>query len=145
MGFRRRIPESPKVDLTPMIDVVFLLLIFFMISTTFVEHPGLKIDLPESSAQEIKHEGKEVQVYLSDSGTIYFQQREISQASLIEKLQSYGTSAKQMTFLLMADKAVRHGRVIQVMDIAKSAGFEKLAIATDKKANSVNPVSESDK
>ena len=133
MGFKRHPSPDPHVDLTPMIDVVFLLLIFFMISTTFVEHPGLKIDLPESSAQQVKHEGKEVQVYLSKDGRIFLSQQEISLPDLQTKMLSYGSAAKQMTFLLMADKSVRHGRVIQLMDAAKTAGFEKLAIATDKK------------
>jgi len=133
MGFRRRNNSEPRVELTPMVDVVFLLLIFFMISTTFVEHPGLKINLPESSAQQIRHEGKEVEVYLAENGQIYFQQQLVTLGGLYEKLNSYGAAAKQMTFLLMADKAVRHGRVIQLMDAAKTAGFEKLAIATDKR------------
>lgn len=133
MGFRRRNNSEPRVELTPMVDVVFLLLIFFMISTTFVEHPGLKINLPESSAQQIRHEGKEVEVYLAENGQIYFQQHLVTLGGLHEKLDSYGAAARQMTFLLMADKAVRHGRVIQLMDAAKTAGFEKLAIATDKR------------
>jgi len=145
MGFKHRRADEPRVELTPMVDVVFLLLIFFMISTTFVEHPGLKIDLPDSSAQQIKHEGKEIQVYLAEDGQIYFQQQEISLDDLYQKLNSYGAAAKRMTFLLMADKAVRHGRVIQLMDAAKTAGFEKLAIATDKLESSEPIKRESDK
>ena len=54
MPFLRQKKEEPRVDLTPMVDVVFLLLIFFMISTTFVESPGLSIKLPESSAETLK-------------------------------------------------------------------------------------------
>ena len=60
MGFKRRISAEPRVDLTPMIDVVFLLLIFFMISTTFIERPGLKIDLPQSSAEQLQQQEQEV-------------------------------------------------------------------------------------
>jgi len=134
MGFRRRIQESPKVDLTPMIDVVFLLLIFFMISTTFIERPGLSIDLPTSSAEQIKLGKKEVQVYLSENGDIYLQREEVSLDELLRHLESFGSaSTKKMTFLLMADKAARHGQVVQLMDAAKMAGFGSLAIATDKK------------
>jgi len=132
MSFRRFSPSEPRADLTPMIDVVFLLLIFFMISTTFVENPGLLIDLPDSTAQQLKKEGREVQVYLTEDGKIYFKQQEISLENFIYQLNSYGPAAKQMTFLLMADQEVRHGRVIQVMDAARSAGFDKLAIATEK-------------
>lgn len=134
MGFRRRIPEPPKVDLTPMIDVVFLLLIFFMISTTFIEHPGLSIDLPTSGAEQIKQNSKEIQVYLTAKGDIYLQREQVTLDNLQRQLKNFGPmAAKKMTFLLMADKGARHGRVIQLMDAAKTAGFGKLAIATDKK------------
>jgi biopolymer transport protein ExbD/biopolymer transport protein TolR len=135
MGFRRRIQESPQIDLTPMIDVVFLLLIFFMISTTFVERPGLSIDLPASSAQQIKLSKKEVQVYLAENGDIYLQDEKVSLNGLLKQLESFGpTVTKKMIFLLMADKSALHGRVVQLMDAAKMAGFGQLAIATDKKS-----------
>ena len=134
MGFRRRDIEPPRVDLTPMIDVVFLLLIFFMISTTFIEKPGLKVDLPDSSALEVLSEAKEIQVYLGKSGDIYLQQQPVSLEGLAEQLHSYEAAAAKMTFLLMADKDALHGKVIQLMDAAKKAGFGKLAIATDKKS-----------
>jgi len=134
MGFRRRIPDSPKVDLTPMIDVVFLLLIFFMISTTFIERSGLSIDLPISGVEQIKPGAKEIQVYLTAGGDIYLQREKVTLDNLQQQLNNFGPiTAKKMTFLLMADRSVRHGRVIQLMDAAKTAGFGKLAIATDKK------------
>jgi len=132
MGFRRRLLEAPRVDLTPMIDVVFLLLIFFMISTTFIEKPGLNIDLPDSSSQQLKVDDKEIQLYLTAEGDIYLERQLVTPAELTEKLAGFGSLAAQMTFLLMADKGALHGQVIQLMDIAKSAGFGKLAIATDK-------------
>jgi biopolymer transport protein ExbD len=134
MGFRRRIQESPKVDLTPMIDVVFLLLIFFMISTTFIERPGLNINLPTSNAEQITQTNNEVQVYLAENGDIYLERERTSLADLLHYLQSFDpVKTKKMTFLLMADKAARHGKVVQLMDAAKTAGFGSLAIATDKK------------
>lgn len=132
MGFKRRTTESPRVDLTPMIDVVFLLLIFFMISTTFIEKPGLKINLPKSAIQDLKQEEKEVLLYLTAAGDIYFERQLITQTELSEKLLGFGPAAEKMTFLLMADKKALHGKVIQLMDLAKSSGFSKLAIATDK-------------
>ena len=133
MGFRRHHSEPPRVDLTPMVDVVFLLLIFFMISTTFVETPGLTVNLPKSSAKLVKKEQQEVRVYLRADGGIFLEQKEIELSSLVETLQNYGDKAADTTFLLMADKDVKHGSVVQLMDSAKAAGFIKLAIATEKK------------
>ena len=139
MGFRRRIPESPKVDLTPMIDVVFLLLIFFMISTTFIEKPGLTIDLPQTGSDSIIKENKEVHVYLTDKGEIFLQRRKVTLDELTAQLRSYKPDqARQTTFLLMADRNALHGQVIRLMDIAKQAGFSQLAIATDPDRNTTS-------
>ena len=134
MGFRRRNLETPRIDLTPMIDVVFLLLIFFMISTTFIEGPGLTINLPESAAQKLKKTPRDLHVYLTASGEIYLEKQPVSLLQLRQRLQGYGGDAGEMTFLLMADQGARHGDVIQLMDAAKKAGFENLAIATDQPA-----------
>jgi len=132
MGFKRPTAEAPRVDLTPMIDVVFLLLIFFMISTTFIERPGLKINLPESSAQQLTLEDKEVQLYLTAEGDIYLERQPVTFEELEKELSRFGPVASKMTFLLMADKEALHGKVIRLMDLAKTMGFDKLAIATDK-------------
>ncbi len=133
MGFRRKVSESPRVELTPMIDVVFLLLIFFMISTTFIERPGVNIDLPEGGTQQVATEKKEVEVYLTEEGELYLQREAITQSGLNEHLARLGVeTAREMTFLLMADKSARHGWVIEVMEIARRNGFVRLAIATDK-------------
>ncbi len=133
MGFRRKIPEAPRVELTAMIDVVFLLLIFFMISTTFVERPGLTIDLPASGAESVRPQ-QDVHVYLTAEGDIYLDRDRVTHAQLKAMLESYTeVQRKKMTFLLMADKSARHGQVVELMDLARTAGFDLLAIATDNK------------
>lgn len=133
MGFSRRKREEPRVELTSMIDVVFLLLIFFMISTTFVETPGLNIQLPESSATAVDPKAKEIKIYLSKEGEIFLKDQPITLAKLREQLVELGRQAEGMTFLLLADRETRHGRVVELMDTAKEAGFGKLAIATEEK------------
>jgi len=132
MAFRRKQREDPRVDLTSMIDVVFLLLIFFMISTTFVETSGLSIKLPEASTTISDQEPKEVKVYLSKEGVITVDKQEMSLAALQAHLQTYGKQRRDMTFLLLADKEALHGRVVELMDSAKQAEFGKLAIATEQ-------------
>jgi biopolymer transport protein ExbD len=131
MAFSRKKREVPRVDLTPMVDVVFLLLIFFMISTTFVETPGISVKLPESSSQQRKQEVKEVKVYLSKDGRIFLGAEEIEQDDLRRRLKAYGDRTRTMTFLLLADKEALHGKVVALMDLAKETGFDKLAIATE--------------
>lgn len=135
MAFARKKREEPRVDLTPMVDVVFLLLIFFMISTTFVETPGISIKLPESSSQVVEKQPQEVKVYLSKEGEIYLEKNRLSLEEFRSRIGSYQDKARDMTFLLLADQDARHGRVVQLMDAAREAGFGKLAIATENSGN----------
>lgn len=133
MGFRRKVSESPRIELTPMIDVVFLLLIFFMISTTFIERPGVSINLPEGGSRQTSTERREVQVYLTESGEVFLEREPISLTELRTHLSGFSSDqAAEMTFLLMADKSAKHGWVIDIMEIARQNGFLRLAIATDK-------------
>jgi biopolymer transport protein ExbD/biopolymer transport protein TolR len=136
MAFLRKQTEAPRVDLTPMVDVVFLLLIFFMISTTFIETPGLSIKLPESSAQAIDREPKELKIFLSSEGEIFHGESSLTLKEFKSLLRGYRAAADQTTFLLMADKDARHGIVVSLMDLARDAGFLKLAIATEHKDRS---------
>jgi biopolymer transport protein ExbD len=133
MAFARRKREEPRVDLTPMVDVVFLLLIFFMISTTFVETPGISVQLPESSAQRDIRVPEEVKVQLSREGDIFIGEEQLSLEELRLRLAGYGAKAREMNFALYADREARHGRVVQVMDLARESGFGKLAIATEQR------------
>lgn len=133
MGFLRKQREEPRVDLTPMVDVVFLLLIFFMISTTFVESPGISIKLPESSSQTIEREPKEIKVYLSQEGDIYHGEKKISIDDFKGLLAENQADANETTVLLLADQESRHGKVVILMDLARDAGFTKLAIATEQR------------
>lgn len=129
----KRSIEEPRLDLTPMVDCVFLLLIFFMISTTFVETPGLTIKLPESTAQTIARVPKELKIYLDKSGQIFHQDRPVTLEQFKVLLREPGAAAGQTTFLLLADREARHGRVVMLMDLAQEAGFGKLAIATEQR------------
>lgn len=133
MSFLRKPSEEPRIDLTPMVDVVFLLLIFFMISTTFVESPGISIKLPESSSQKIDREPKEIKIYLSKEGDIYHSDQKISLSDYKTLLAKHQSEAENTTVLLLADQESRHGKVVTLMDFARDAGFVKLAIATEQR------------
>ncbi len=133
MGFQRKRRDEPKVDMTPMVDVVFLLLIFFMISTTFIETPGLSIKLPEASTHVAEKAPEELKIYLSQKGEIFLGETELTTEALKRHLGGYGSRAGNTTFLLLADKEARHGQVVELMDMAKVAGFSKLAIATEQR------------
>ena len=109
MAFARRKREEPRVDLTPMIDVVFLLLIFFMISTTFVETPGISVQLPESSSRVETRVPEEFKVQLSKEGEIFVGEERLTLEDLRQRLTGFGAKARGMNFALYADREARHG------------------------------------
>ena len=133
MSFLRKSSEEPRIDLTPMVDVVFLLLIFFMISTTFVESPGISIKLPEASSQSVEREPQELKIYLSRDGDVYYLDRKISINDYKKLLAEHRSNADTTTILLLADQESRHGKVVTLMDLARDSGFVKLAIATEQR------------
>jgi len=127
--------EPPVVNLTSLIDVVLLLLIFFMISTTFVLSPGLKVDLPESSAEEIVQEEKDIIVVVTVDDEIFIGEDRMTSDSLSEKLREFKDEYPDSNLIIQADEGASHGAVVVVMDSAKRTGFSKLSIATVKHAN----------
>jgi len=134
MMFRRKSEDEPKIDMTPMVDVVFLLLIFFMISTTFVENPGISVDLPESSSEVTRSEPHETKLFVDRSGALFLDQQSITLEQLDGKLKAIlADQPEPGSFVLMADEEVRHGLVVKIMDTAQLAGFKQLAIGTEKK------------
>ncbi len=136
MNFRSR-PAGRRidviVDVTPLIDVVFLLLIFFMLTTTFVSSPGIDVDLPKAAHSDSRIEASDIIVAVNGEGELIYQQKAVSLDELAALLEERARASKAATVIVQADENVHHGLVVQVMDAAKAAGFGKLAIATQEK------------
>ncbi len=133
MKFRRRNRVHSPPDLTPLIDVVFLLLIFFMISTSFVDNPGIKVNLPKANSDVIKKETSDIRVSVAKNGSIVVDGQKIEINQLKKIFSDAADSSKQTTVIIKADKYAVHGRVVEIMDSAKEAGITKLAIATEQR------------
>jgi biopolymer transport protein ExbD len=128
--------EDPTVDLTSLIDVVFLLLIFFMVSTTFEHTALLKVDLPEASAVEDRSQlpdslelviDADGRMFLNDQRLVDSEERTIRAA--IE--QAVGDD-RTLPLVLRADRMTPHHHVVTAMDVAAQMGFSNLSIATDR-------------
>jgi len=130
MHFKPMKREESRFDLTPLVDVVFLLLIFFMLSTTFIVAPGIKVKLPTSSSTEISREKKEFRVVITKDDKIFVEQKLVSIEELGKYLTKGARESREGMVIIQADERVRHGKVVEVMDVAKTSGFNKLAIAT---------------
>ncbi|MBN2231942.1 MAG: biopolymer transporter ExbD [Deltaproteobacteria bacterium] len=133
MRFQVRDRDDVQLDITPLVDVVFLLLIFFMLSTTLSINPGIKVDLPKSSAEQVKRKKVSVRVAIEASGRIYADGSRITVEQLSEFFAGQAKKDAETLVVIEADKKVYHGIVVAVMDAAKSAGLHKLAIATEPK------------
>jgi biopolymer transport protein ExbD len=118
-----------------MIDVVFLLLIFFMLSTTFIVKPGIDVSLPEASSEQIRKSKEELTVTISNEGEIYIKEKQVRLDELDAIFINAATASKESMVIINADEHVSHGRVVEIMDRAKGAGISKLAVATEQKKN----------
>lgn len=132
MKFRRRFALKHGIDLTPMIDIVFNLLIFFMLGSTIINIPQLKITLPKSSTSEISGNKEIIIITISKDNTVFVNGEELSETALQERLTliSKEENALERTVQIRADEEVSTKTLINVIDSVKNSGFSKLSIAT---------------
>ena len=126
----KRRPEV-VVDITPLIDIIFQLVLFFMVSTTFVTSPGIQVDLPRSSADTILRDKSDIKIWVTQDGAVYVHEEPVDWKGLRAALTAAAQRDPGTLVIIKADKAVEHGRVVAVMDLARSMGLGKLAIATE--------------
>ncbi|MFT7521240.1 MAG: biopolymer transport protein ExbD [Kiritimatiellia bacterium] len=131
MNFTGQRRADPIIDLTPMIDVVFQLVLFFMVSTTFVSSPGIQVDLPRSSQDIVTSDKDDVNIWMTLEGALYVDDIPVTLQALEDKLERVARQDPDTLIIIKADTGVEHGRVVTVMDIARSRGLARLAIATD--------------
>lgn len=131
MKFARARRPDPLIDVTPMIDIVFQLVLFFMVSTTFVDAPGIEVDLPRSSSDVVIAEKDELSIWMAVDGAVYVDEEPVDLAELRDRLRRTAETDPSTLIVVKADTGVTHGRVVTVMDLARSLGLDRLAIATE--------------
>ena len=121
-----------NVDMTPMIDIVFQLILFFLVSTTFAVLPGIKLNLPASkTAEGIGVEG--ITITADENGALFFNEKEVSLKTLGEELVSYDTGdAKKEEFpvSLEADSEVTNGTIVKIFDVIRQSGYSVINLRT---------------
>jgi len=123
------------INLTPLIDTLFLLLIFLVVTSRFVEHPGIKVNLPKAGTAELLKTG-DVVVYVDAVGGIYMGGKKIIQGTLVGILEGKKKAQPDFALVLRADREAPYGKVVAVLDAAKAAGIERVISATSFGANS---------
>ena len=131
MNFSRARRVEPVVDVTPLIDIIFQLVLFFMVSTTFVTAPGIEVDLPRSSADSVLREQDDLSIWIAADGAVYVDDRPVDFAGLQAAMDAAAQKNPGTLIMLKADREVDHGRVVAVMDAARTRGLTQLAIATE--------------
>lgn len=132
MNFRTEsAPVEARIELTPLIDVVFQLLIFFLLTTSFIAERAVDVELPAADAQASPQEKKTIlAVTVTRDGEIAHDERMVSIPELTDVFRRAAAKDREQIVVIRGDHAVSHGRVVQVMDLARVHGLTKLAIAT---------------
>lgn len=123
--------ESLDINITPLIDIVFLLLIFFMVTTTFVDSPLMNVELPKASTSGTnKKENKSLVLNIDKNGEFYIDEQRQSLGDLKEAFSELARKSSTSSVIVRADTNTSHGSVVKAMDLAKQSGIGKIAIAT---------------
>lgn len=129
MRFREKRTTKSIINLTSMVDMLFLILLFFLVTSTFIEQPNIKLELPSTKyASTSKLEEKVLTI--SQDGKLFFQNKPIERKDLIPVLKDAFSKQDDKTLIMKADKKVPYGVIIDVMDAAKGAGLRRIVAPT---------------
>lgn len=131
MKFRRTRRNIETLELTPLIDVIFQLLIFFLITTTFVSSPGISIERPKTqNSGPLDQKRMTVVIPKGAEGSVMFQGKRLSYAELTQKLAAQYKKTPNAQVAIDADETVEHKVVVKIMDLIEGSGFKRIGIVT---------------
>jgi len=123
--------EAEEINMTPMLDVVFILLIFFIVTASFVKEAGIEVNRPEA-ATAVKKERANILVAISDKGEIWINKRRIDVRAVQANIERLKAENPQGTVVIQADKKATTDILIKVMDSARAAGVYDVSIAAQE-------------
>lgn len=128
--------EEPDVNLTPMIDVVFLLLLFFMVSTSFIRESSLKVDLPEASGEAMVEQETPIDIVINAEGSFSINDVNLfdnSREAIAKALKAIAGDNKDPHVIISADANTDYQNIVTAMDTAQQLGYTRLTLATRQK------------
>ncbi len=129
MQFRVKRYIQPVINIASLVDVLFLLLIFFMVTSAFVEQPNIKLELPTTRHSEVSKVERTV-LTISRDGQLFLKEKPVDKQNLEKELRRLMLDTGDDVLVLKADKMVLYGDVVDIMDYAKGAGFRKVVAPT---------------
>ncbi len=127
--YRSKRAVSADINMAPMIDIVFQLLTFFMITSTVIQTSSINVDLPEAKTSDSVQQQEHI-VTLYKNGTLSWNEEKLSMEELPSKLQELKTQDPNATLVIQGDEGISYGSLIEIMDQARTAGLTKLSLAT---------------
>ena len=128
---RAREEEESEVNLTPMLDVVFIMLIFFIVTASFVKESGIDVNRPDAATAEKKERGN-ILVAISSNGQIWIDKRQVDPRALRANIERLKAENPEGSVVIQADKDSKNGLLVQVMDAARLAGVYNVSIAAQE-------------
>ena len=130
MKFKKHVKiERGHLDMTPLVNVFFLLLIFFIFTSSFIFQPGITVNLPKAVTSEIVQQENAVIIITKDN-RVYLDDREISHDELASKLDMIAKA--KVGLLIKADSRASHGKIVEVWDMCRNQGVSQVSIATSQ-------------
>jgi biopolymer transport protein ExbD len=122
--------QPAEINITSLVDIIFNLLLFFMLTTSFSQSEGITVELPSASAAETQSSHRDLVVTITRSGQAMVEGKVISLEALSVLLVSTRQETPDLVLMIRADEAVAHARVVDIIDLAKKSGLQSVAIAT---------------
>lgn len=134
MRFPRGRRRRPNIDISPLIDVVFQLLLFYAVTTQFVAEERLKLLLPEAKTAEqaVGEKPKEAEVLVTSTGEILVGGKRINEAALEGEIRALVKSSPERMLTIRGDKGADYGKVVRVLDVARQAGAKSINLSAVK-------------
>jgi len=120
--------EDATIDMTPMLDIVFIMLIFFIVTTVFVKEAGIQVNKP-GGTMAVMHKNANIFVAITEDGDIWMDKRQISVDSVRANLERLMAEQPTDYVIIQADTKSKHGLVVEVMDQVKAAGIDRISVA----------------
>jgi biopolymer transport protein ExbD len=129
MGRKVREPEEEAaIDMTPMLDIVFIMLIFFIVTTVFVKEAGIEVNKPDAS-RAILHKNANIFIAVTEDGDVWLDKRQVSADSVRANIERLLTEQPTDYVIIQSDVKAKHGLVVEIMDAVKAAGVDRVSVA----------------
>jgi biopolymer transport protein ExbD len=131
--------EITGINVTPLVDIVLVLLIIFMVTANFIVRETVEVDLPRAANSDDKTVQGPVMITMDPDGKVFFDGAEVQEPALMEKMRAAVTADKDVRAIISADQSLNYGKVMGLIDLVKEAGITKFALNIQKEAKAPAP------